>query len=64
MSWLVERWTHDRKVASSNPGWSGGRIFSGVNFLCRLLFGARFTFVLPQWHVKTPVILPKVQMAG
>ena len=50
--WL-ERWTHDRKVASSNPGRSGGRIFfSRVNFLCWLLLGVRSTPVLPQWHVK------------
>ena len=36
--WL-ERRTHDRKVAGSNPCRSGGRIFfSGVNFLCWLLF--------------------------
>ena len=41
--WL-ERQTCDRKVASSNPGWSGGRIFfSRVNFVCRLLFGVRST---------------------
>ena len=32
--WL-ERWTVDRKVASSSPGRSGGRIFfSRVNFVC------------------------------
>ena len=32
--WL-ERPTHDRKIAGSNPCWSGGRIFfSRVNFLC------------------------------
>ena len=32
--WL-ERRTRDRKVAGSNPCWSGGRIFfSMVNFLC------------------------------
>ena len=36
--WL-ERRTRDRKVAGSNPCWSGGRIFfSWVNFLCWLLF--------------------------
>ena len=30
-----ERRTRDRKVASSNPGSSGGRIFfSRVNFVC------------------------------
>ena len=34
-SLLVERRTRDRKVASSNPGRSGRRIFfSGVNYLC------------------------------
>ena len=36
--WL-ERRTHDWKVAGSNPCWSGRRIFfSGVDFLCWLLF--------------------------
>ena len=36
--WL-ERRVCDRKVAGSSPGRSGGRIFfSGVNFLCWLLF--------------------------
>ena len=36
--WL-ERRTRDRKVAGSNPCWSGGKIFfSRVNFLCWLLF--------------------------
>ena len=35
------------------PGGSGGRIFySTFNFVCWLLFGARSTPVLPQWHVK------------
>ena len=52
--WLVRR-TRDRKVASSNPGWSGVRLFfSRVNFVCWLLFGVRSTPVLPQWHVKDP----------
>ena len=52
--WL-ERRTRDRKVASSNPGRSGGRIFYfRVNFVCWLLFGVRSIPVLPQWHVKDP----------
>ena len=52
--WL-ERWTRDRKVASSNPGRSGGRIFfSRVNFMCYLLFSVRSNPVLPQWHVQDP----------
>ena len=52
-SLLVERRTRDRKVASSNPGRSGGKIFfCKVNILCWLLFGVRSTSVLPQWHVK------------
>ena len=39
---LVERKTRDRKDASSVLGRSGERIFfSGVNFLCWLLFGVR-----------------------
>ena len=41
--WL-ECWTHDRKVVSSNPGRSGGRIlFSRVNFVCW------------QQHLSTPI---------
>ena len=40
--WL-ERQTHDRKVAGSNPHWSGRRIFfSRVNFLCSLLYRCLF----------------------
>ena len=43
----------------------GGRIFfSRVNFVCWLLFGVHSTPVLPQWHIKGPVILPKLQVAG
>ena len=64
-SLLVKHRTRDRTVASSNPGRRGGRIFfSRVNFVCWLLFGVPTTSVLPQWHVNTPVILPKVQVAG
>ena len=38
-SLLVEHWTHDWKVASSNTGRSSGRIFFfRVNFVCWLLF--------------------------
>ena len=45
----------DPKVASSNPGRSGGRIFfCNVDFLCRLLFGVCSIPVLPLWHVKDP----------
>ena len=52
---LVEHWTHDRKVVSSNSDRSGRRIFfSRVNFLCWLLFGVCSTPVLLQWHVKDP----------
>ena len=62
--WLEHR-THAWKVANSNPGRSGGRIFfSRDNFVRWLLIGVRFTPVLSQWHVKDPVILPKVQVAG
>ena len=46
--WL-ERRTHDRKVASSNPGRRCRRIFfSRVNFVCWLLFSVLSTPVLPQ----------------
>ena len=52
---LAERRTRDRKVANSNPGRSGGRIFfSRIYFVCWLLFGVRSTPVLPQWRVKDP----------
>ena len=52
-SLLVKRRTRDRKVASSNPGSSGGRIsFSRVNLVCRLSFGVRSSPVLPQWYEK------------
>ena len=54
-SLFVERWTCDRKVASSNLGRSSGRIFfSRVNFVCWLVFSLRSTPVLLQWHVKDP----------
>ena len=55
-SFLVEDRTRHRKVASSNPGRSCGRIFfSRVNCVCWLLFGGRFIPVLlQQWHVKDP----------
>ena len=50
-----ERRTRHRKVASSSPGRSGRRIFfSTINFVSLLLFGVRYTPVLPQWHVKDP----------
>ena len=52
--WLDRR-ARDRKVASPNPGRSGGRIFfSRIKFVCWLLFGVRSTPVLPQWHVNDP----------
>ena len=55
MACWLERRTRDRKLASSNLGRNGGRIFfSIVNFVCRLLFGVRSNPVLPQWHVKDP----------
>ena len=64
-SLVVKRRTRDRKVASSNPGRSGGNFFFyRVDFVCRVLFGVLSSPVLPQWHVKTTVILPKVQVAG
>ena len=43
-SLLVKCWTRDWKVVSSNPGWSGGKIFlSRVNCTYWLLFGVRST---------------------
>ena len=62
---LIECRTHGRKVASSNPDRSGGKIFfSRIIFVCWLLFGVRSTPVLPQLHVKGPVVLPKVRVGG
>ena len=44
---VKEHRTRDRKVASSNPGRSGGRIFfSRVNFVCWILFSVSSTPVL------------------
>ena len=41
---VLDRRTRDRKAASSNPGRNAGRIFfSGVNFVCWLLFDVRST---------------------
>ena len=54
------------KVASSNPGRSGGRIFfSRVNFYVLTLIRCPFHPV--HWHVKKKkktVIVLKVQVAG
>ena len=65
-SLLLKHRTRDRKVASSNPGRSGGRIFfSRVNSPCYLLFGVRLNSVLQQWHIKEPGhSAKKVHMAG
>ena len=64
-SLLVECWTLDRKITSSNPSRSGRRIFfSRVNFLCWLLLLVCSTSCYPTGIEKTPVSLPKVQLAG
>ena len=51
---MIRRRTRDRKVESSNPGRSGGRIFlSSVNFLCSLIrcpFQPRSTAVARKRH--------------
>ena len=52
--WL-ECQTCRRKVASSSPSRSSGRIFLfRVNFVCWLLFSVHSTPMLLQWHVKEP----------
>ena len=55
--WL-ERRTRDRKVASSNPGRSGGRFFFFLTPELTLCAGSYSVsvppLVLPQWHVKDP----------
>ena len=54
-SLLAKCQTHDWKVLSSNPSRKGRTFFSSrVNFVCWLLFGVPFTFVLQQWHIKDP----------
>ena len=52
-SLLIERRSRDRKVASSNPGRSGGRIFFSSQ-LCVLTLSVCSTPVLLQCHVKDP----------
>ena len=52
--WCVQHWTHDQKVASSNPDRSSGRIFlARVNFVC-WQFSAGSSPLLPPSHVKDP----------
>ena len=47
--------TRDRKVASLNPGRSGGRtFFFRVNFYVLTLIRCPFHPMLLQWHVKDP----------
>ena len=54
---MAERRTRGGKVAGSCPGRSGGRnVFSRIKFLAHS-FRCPFHFVLPQQHVKVPVIL-------
>ena len=54
-SWLIEHRTRDRKVASSNPGRSGGESFLLHSWLSVLtLVGCPFHPVLRHWHVKDP----------
>ena len=44
-----------QEVVSLSPDSNGRRIvFSGVNFLCWLVFSDHFNIVLLQWHVKDP----------
>ena len=54
-SFLVDCWTHDQKVAHSSS-------IRGY-FLCWLI-RCLFHPVLPRWHVKDLVIIPKVHVAG
>ena len=52
---VVERRTRDRKVSSSSPGRSCGRIFFSSVFCADSYFCIRSTPALPQQHVKDPV---------
>ena len=60
---LVEHQTRHWKVASSNPGRSGRRIFLSRVNLCWLLLGVCSTPCYCSGTWKIPVILPKVQGA-
>ena len=61
--WLESR-TRDRKVASSNPDRSGGRIFFSGSTLCTDSYsGSVQPLCYRSGTYKTPVILPKVQVA-
>ena len=74
--WL-ERRTRNRRVASSNPGRTGGRMFfSRVNLVCGLFIGVRSTPEWPQWpghsaksagdrlHLNTRTTLPLRSRSG
>ena len=56
MACWLERRTRDRKVASSNPGRSGGKVFSSPeSTLCVDSYSVSVPPpVLPQRHVKDP----------
>ena len=65
--WLVERRTNELKVASSNPGRSGGRIFFSDPELSLCADSYSVSVPPPCYRSgtqKTPVILPKGQVAG
>ena len=52
-------------VASSNPGRSGGRIFFSSQLCVLILYSVSVpTPCYLSGMLKTPVILPKVQVAG
>ena len=52
---LVEHWSSNWKVASSNRGRSSGEFFfSRVDCLCWFLFGVCSTPMLLQWHIEDP----------
>ena len=64
---VVERWTRDRKVASSNPGRMGGEFSSLGLTICAVLYLV-CVFFLPTFYrsgtSEILFILPIVQVAG
>ena len=62
--WVAIFWVAFRRKRDREADRQKRKKKKKANFVCWLLFGGRSTPLIPQWHVKTPVILPKVQVAG
>ena len=65
MAQWLESWARDRGSRGRVHAETAGEFSSPESAFCvDSYFGVRSTAVLPQWHVKDTVILPKVQIAG